>query len=203
MRVLASVLAFALAACTTAKPAPVQAKAVAPVSIEHYSKPADVRADVFTDYIRKKNPRVSERMAKKLAVGVIKYAAEFALDPYMYLGLVETESTFDCSVVSPKQARGCSQVIAKWHPDTMRDANARFGSTDVARLDVGLYAGARIMREYIDSSTDLNHALSKYNGSTKDKRRVFARTVLTKKKEVVAYHQEVVAEKTFRYYASL
>lgn len=83
-------------------------------------------------------------------------AAEFDIDAGLLHAVVQTESGYDASAVSPKGAIGLMQVL----PTTGR----RFGFTDLKDPKVNLSAGAAYLKWLLDRfDDDLELALAAYN----------------------------------------
>lgn len=87
-------------------------------------------------------------------------ASRAGVDPQLMLGLIEIVSGFRKYAVSPKGARGYTQVMPFWVK--------AIGSPDhnLFQLRTNLRYGALILRHYIDIERgDLYSALGRYNGS--------------------------------------
>ena len=105
--------------------------------------------------------RMPDREARLEFLKTVYYEAKRAgLDPQMVLGLIQVESGFKKSSVSPAGARGYMQVMPFWVP--------LIGSKDsnLFHMRTNLRFGCTILRHYLDiENGDLYRALGRYNGS--------------------------------------
>ena len=110
--------------------------------------------------MRETAPRAQEKLYetdRKRYDGLIEEAArENGLDPHLVRAVVEVESNYDPSAVSPKGATGLMQLM----PETAR----RFGLSDLYHPEKNLKTGSRYLRELMDRyQGDIQLALAAYN----------------------------------------
>ena len=110
--------------------------------------------------MRETAPRAQEKLYetdRKRYDGLIEEAArENGLDPHLVRAVVEVESNYDPSAVSPKGATGLMQLM----PETAR----RFGLSDLYHPEKNLKTGSRYLRELMDRyQGDMQLALAAYN----------------------------------------
>jgi soluble lytic murein transglycosylase-like protein len=87
-------------------------------------------------------------------------APKYALDPDLVLAVIEVESNFNPTAVSPKNAQGIMQLI----PETAQ----RFGVRDVWDVEQNLRGGMAYLRWLLDYfNGDVKRALAGYNAGEK------------------------------------
>lgn len=121
--------------------------------------------------------RIEPRFAQQV-VGMAHEAADKqGVDPVLLLALVGVESSFNPKAVSHANARGLTQVIAKWHPEKVQPLTAQGKS--IMEPEANIHLGAQILAEYQRKfKGDRILALQQYNGSLKDRSRKYSRKVI-------------------------
>lgn len=99
---------------------------------------------------------------------VLKYAAEYEVDPYLVFAMIKVESNFKPDAVSPKNARGLMQITdktGKWGADTLKLESYGPGSLydPATNIYIGCWYIKSLLKEFGDD-TDL--ALAAYNGGS-------------------------------------
>jgi soluble lytic murein transglycosylase-like protein len=129
-------------------------------------------------YVLKQNSQLSLKEANKLISNVKFMSFLHSVDPDLILAIISIESHFNCSATSSKHAKGCMQVVPKYHRNKMRVANVLYGTSNLYNVEVNLFVGTWIFSDYLNSSKTLTAALLKFNGSTTDKSKKYAVAVL-------------------------
>lgn len=84
------------------------------------------------------------------------YSSQYGLDENLVKAIIQVESDFDPTAISPKDCKGLMQL----HPDTAK----RFGVGDVFNPAENIEGGVRYLSYLMDSfEGDLDHVLAAYN----------------------------------------
>ena len=102
---------------TVAKPVPVEA----PVAIVEKPRPREL-VRIFS-IIRAHRPQTSEEQTWQVSEVILEECAKRKIDPLLVLALIQVESGFQTTAVSPAGARGIMQIM----PDTARALTHRIG----------------------------------------------------------------------------
>jgi Transglycosylase SLT domain len=102
---------------TAAKPVPVEA----PVAIVEKPRPREL-VRIFS-IIRAHRPQTSEEETWQVSEVILDECAKRKIDPLLVLALIQVESGFHTTAVSPAGARGIMQIM----PDTARALTHRVG----------------------------------------------------------------------------
>ena len=89
---------------------------------------------------------------------IYQYANQYEIDPYLVMGMIKTESNFDESAISNKDAKGLMQIMeptAMWLSGRMELEN--FSYDDIYRPELNIKMGCYYIA----------YLLSMYNGNTK------------------------------------
>lgn len=122
--------------------------------------------------------KVEPRFAREVVDMAHDAASKQGVDPVLLLALVGVESSFKPDAISRANARGLTQVIAKWHPEKVRPIVARGHSIMEPKTNLAL--GAQILAEYHRKfKGNRVLALQQYNGSLKDGSRKYSRKVIS------------------------
>lgn len=100
--------------------------------------------------------RMSRTQRGRIARAVVKYAAEFALNPYLVLGVIQTESAGRVDAVRG-QCWGLMQVNkCLWFAEI---------SHELSETDAQIRAGCAVLKRYIGKhGGDVDNALRSYGG---------------------------------------
>ena len=101
----------------------------------------------------------------KYAEYINQYAVRYAVDPYLVMGIIKTESNFDETAVSHKNASGLMQIIeptALWLAEKMELSDFTYEdiTTPALNIEMGCYYMAYLLDLY-DGNTET--ALAAYN----------------------------------------
>ncbi|MCG0276499.1 MAG: lytic transglycosylase domain-containing protein [Thermosediminibacteraceae bacterium] len=117
---------------------------------------------------------------------IIKYAAEYNVDPYLVAAVIKVESNFSPKAVSPKGAVGLMQIMpetAKWAAEQMGIQN--FSSEEIFNPEMNIRIGtwylAGLLKEF-DGDTTI--ALAAYNGGRGNVREWIKRGVFDKSNDL-------------------
>ena len=109
--------------------------------------------------------RVSAEMATQVVAKAYDVGNELKLDPVLILAVIAVESRFNPVAESVMGAKGLMQVIPRYHPEKF----GPFGGEQVAfETTANITVGAKILKEYIGRTGDLNDALQLYVGATNE-----------------------------------
>lgn len=134
----------------------------------------DVQISKFAQIISRDGD-IPKKNAIQYAKWIHESSSKYGVDPVLVLSVMKTESNFDPSAKSGKQAIGLMQVIAKFHPEKVNPAELKNPKKNIE-------VGTQILREYRDISRSDTEALLRYNGSL-GKKSSYAKKVLTKRYE--------------------
>jgi hypothetical protein len=98
-------------------------------------------------------------MATNYAKWIFDNAYKHKVDPLLILAVISVESKFDYKAVSGANAVGLMQVIYIWHKEKVSSKADLFDP----KTNIGV--GTKILREYLDRSSNEVEALLRYNGS--------------------------------------
>jgi len=138
-------------------------------------------------FIKDSNKKLSEAQIEKYADYIVKYSAEFNIDPFTLSGLVAVESRFNRYAVSHANAVGLTQVVPKWHKEKLPIMVKRFGHADLFNPEHSIVMGAMIYAEYKEIYKDRGRTLLRYNGSLGHENPVYAVAVIAAAKQAKSY----------------
>ena len=94
----------------------------------------------------------------------MKWAIKYELSPVFVASMIHRETNFNEKAVSKSNARGCLQVIAKWHPEKLKELGIQ--EKDLHSINHGIHIGCLVIREYLERSNwNYREALKKYVGA--------------------------------------
>lgn len=118
----------------------------------------------ISDYITAKYRKVPVELATVIAETTVELCKKHNIDPYVVVGLMEVESSFNPSAVSKIYARGLLQVRYNIWKDTLKLTD----HFHLHSIHVGMESGIRVLLIYLQKSdNNLTKALQKYNGAAK------------------------------------
>lgn len=120
----------------------------------------------YVSHVVEANPKVQEREARNIVYAAIKWAAEFNLDPKMLLAIAKVESNYYKYAISSSGAYGLMQIIPVWHKDKILEARKVVGNPEVFDINTNIYLGARVYKECLNKTGNMNKALLCYSGQT-------------------------------------
>ncbi len=107
--------------------------------------------------------RVSAEMTTSVVAKAHAVGRELKLDPILILAVIAVESRFNPIAESVMGAKGLMQVIPRFHPEKF----GPLGGEQVAfEPAANITVGAKILKEYLGRTGDLNDALQLYVGAT-------------------------------------
>ena len=115
-----------------------------------WTVPSDDATPYYAGYIHKRNPKLSNSEAYRMAEGILGFSRRYGVDARLIVAMVICESDFNPNEVSNKGAMGLGQLM----PDTAHD----YGITNPFDSVQNLYGTVREIRAHID----------KYRGETGD-----------------------------------
>jgi soluble lytic murein transglycosylase-like protein len=128
--------------------------------------------------------RIPGELAQEIVKTALVVSREHNMDPFLALGIIAKESSFNSKARSGYGAAGLMQVYAPDHKEVLQDLgvdtrNARATHKALtSRLKVNVTAGVRIYKQYERQYGSSVRALQAYNGATSDASFKYARTVL-------------------------
>jgi soluble lytic murein transglycosylase-like protein len=109
--------------------------------------------------------RVSAEVTTHVVAKAYDVGRELNLDPMLILAVIAVESRFNPIAESVMGAKGLMQVIPRFHPDKF----GPLGGEQVAfEPAANITVGAKILKEYIRRTGDLNGALQLYVGASNE-----------------------------------
>ena len=136
----------------------------------------------------KSNKSLSEEKRKIYKKSIIKWSREYGLSPIFVASVIHRETNFRENAVSKSNARGCMQVIAKYHPEKLKKAG--IAEKGLHGIDAGINVGCQVIREYLDwKDGDYREAMLKYVGSVKNSGEGYVNDIFNM--VIYAYSKEV------------
>lgn len=109
------------------------------------------------------NPKLSRSEIKNFVRYILKYSKEYGISPVLVAAQIHRESSFRANLVSKANAKGCMQVIYKYHKKDLKDAG--ISEKDLLTIKGGIQAGCIVLSKYIDMTNgDIHSALMWYVG---------------------------------------
>lgn len=114
--------------------------------------------------------------AEKIVVQAAIKAKKHNLSYDLVLAIIATESSFQTTARSHKNAQGLMQVIKKWHPDEISLLKKK--KIDPDSLEGSIELGSMVLAKYLkEQKYNEKKALLRYNGSINDKSEKYAKKV--------------------------
>jgi soluble lytic murein transglycosylase-like protein len=127
-------------------------------------------------YVSLVNPRAAP-WARKLVNFLYETAEEKQLDPVLMLALMQVESTYNTQAVNNRQSYGAMQVHRAVHRKAIQEQSARYGGASILDYRVNIQVGTSIYAAAAQGRGTMP-ALTRYNGSIKDRQMKYAKKVL-------------------------
>ncbi len=175
---VATFTGLAVALCLTLSPA-AQAKSLpdhqaAPAATAD-SRPEQSQVSKLAKYIQEKY-KVSAAQTAAVINEALRSGAAHGLDPTLILAMIAVESNFRDKALNPRGTRGLLPVSADKQYYPVKEIG---GSHSVARADKNMYAGAKILADYLkDHNGNLRTALLSYSGNLKNPKSAYPDRVL-------------------------
>ncbi|MFM9874223.1 MAG: lytic transglycosylase domain-containing protein [Fimbriimonadaceae bacterium] len=100
----------------------------------------------YTDFIQKRNRKLSVSKAQNIAETILAYSAHYGVDPRLIMALVVCESNFDPNSTSHAGARGLGQLM----PGTAKG----LGVSNSYDTEQNLYGTIKLLRGHLDKYTN-------------------------------------------------
>jgi len=118
---------------------------------------------IYAAFIRRQNPRLTEREAFRMAQGVIGFSLRYGVEPRLIMAIIMVESGFNPAATSYKGAMGLGQLM----PRTANGLGVRNAYDSIENI----YGMIKLMRQHLefyrartaDDSEVLSLALAAYN----------------------------------------
>ena len=115
---------------------------VSPTVGKNWNLPVSEAAPIYASYIMRRNGRLSEREALKIAEGVIGFSVKYGVDARLIMAMVMCESGFNPNAVSRTGAMGLGQLM----PGTARG----LGVGNAFDSNENLYGTVKLIRGHLD-----------------------------------------------------
>lgn len=124
----------------------------------------------LTEAITKLQPKLDEKMAKRISVEIITRCLEKNLDPILVTALIWRESRFNPMAHSSKGAVGLMQVrYSTWKEDPVLKDNSVDAKYKLYWIDLNIKCGTEILSKYYEEANcDMAKALYRYNTGSKN-----------------------------------
>lgn len=114
--------------------------------------------------MEKSNPNLSDSTKKKYITYIMKWSNEYNLSPIFVASIIHRETNFRENLVSSAGAKGCMQVVPKWHKDKIKALGIT--EKDLSNINHGINIGCQVIKEYLEGAEyNYRKALLKYVGS--------------------------------------
>ena len=128
-----------------------------------FTKIPQIQKPNLIKIIQSKQPKISQTIAKEIAVAVVKYSKKCAFPPELIICLIERESSFNPKAVSKYGCKGLMQIHEKFHVEKLKKLNIK--GAEIFRIDSNIHIGCIILKEYYNSTKSISGALKKYLGA--------------------------------------
>lgn len=109
------------------------------------------------------NPKLTRNEIKTFVQCILKYAKKYEISPVLVASQIHRESNFRSKLVSKANAKGCMQVIYKYHKKDLKEAG--ISEKDLLTIRGGIHAGCIVLSKYIRMHDgDVHTALMWYVG---------------------------------------
>lgn len=109
---------------------------------KNWNLPSSEAAPIYAAFIKKENPKLSNRQALEIANGIIGFSLKYGVDARLIMAMVMTESDFDPNEVSSAGAMGLGQLM----PSNVRE----MGVSNAYDTMENLSATVRLVRGHLD-----------------------------------------------------
>ena len=129
-----------------------------------------------------KRYKVSQAVTLDLVTIAHTAGQQLGLDPLLIIAVIAIESRFNPIAESVAGAKGLMQVIPKYHVEKFRE----LGGEESAVFDpeTNILVGARILKEYLARTGNLDSALQMYAGALSDTEDTYTGKVMTEKERL-------------------
>jgi hypothetical protein len=121
---------------------------------------------------------VAQEPVERLVGATFHAAAHVGIDPLLLLAVMAVESRFNPIAGSVMGAKGLMQIIPRYHQRVLEEHG---GEEAVLEPSVNIMVGARILKDYIERTGDLEAGLQFYNGALADESSQYAQKVMAEK----------------------
>ena len=114
--------------------------------------------------MNRSNSSLSDKKKEQYKKSIIKWAYKYDLSPVFVASIIHRETNFRENLVSSAGAKGCMQIMPKFHKDKLK----KLGITekDLSNIDYGVNIGCQIIKEYLENADwDYRKALYRYVGA--------------------------------------
>lgn len=111
----------------------------------------------ISNFIKKRNPRVSSVVASEIAKNVLTFCKQNYVPPSLAVGVMEVESSYNPMAVSSKKAKGLMQVFDSAWKGKIDD------ESDLFEIDQNIRIGCEILNEFLQDKT-IHQTLFAYLG---------------------------------------
>lgn len=124
---------------------------------------------VFTEarirkIMEKSNPKLSESKQRQYIKYIMKWSDEYGLSPVFVASMIHRETNFREDAVSSAKAKGALQVVAKWHPEKLKELGIK--ENDLHNINHGIRVGCWVIKDYlVKENWDYKKALTRYVGA--------------------------------------
>jgi hypothetical protein len=141
---------------------------------------ADSRHRALATFLSKRY-RVAQAATQHLVGVAFDVGEQVGLDPLLILAVMAVESRLNPIAESEFGAKGLMQVIPKYHQDKVE---ALGGEDTVLDPFTNVMLGARILKEYIRRTGNLESGLQFYNGALADTSSEYAQKVIAEQQRL-------------------
>lgn len=128
---------------------------------------------VFTEarirkIMEKSNPSLSKNKKNQYIKYIVKWSDEYGLSPIFVAAMIHRETNFNEKAVSSAKAKGALQVVAKWHPEKLKELGIK--ENDLHSINYGIHVGCWVIKDYLElENWDYKKALTRYVGAVDNK----------------------------------
>jgi soluble lytic murein transglycosylase-like protein len=134
--------------------------------------------------------KVSASTARQIVSTTISLSRKNDMDPYLALGIIASESSFNHKAKSGYGATGLMQIYAPIHKNVLEDLGIRSKDPKVIQkvlaeqIPLNVAAGIRIYKTYEKQYGSRKKALQAYNGAKQDTSYAYANKVLAMQEQL-------------------
>lgn len=138
----------------------------------------------------KTNYKISGAMAKEIVTAAISLSRKNGMDPFLTLGIIASESSFNHKAKSGYGASGLMQVYGPVHRNVLEDLGVSSKNPKIVhkilseQIHLNVAAGIRIYKTYEKQYGSQAKALQAYNGAKGDASYSYANKVLAMREQL-------------------